>query len=69
MAALRSDPTSFVIAHRLSSIRDADLILVIGQPVRSHRRAGYPCGPAGTRRRISAHDDAQFTGAPEVVEV
>ncbi len=29
MAALRSDRTSFVIAHRLSSIRDADLILVM----------------------------------------
>jgi ATP-binding cassette subfamily B protein len=27
MSALRSDRTSFVIAHRLSRIRDADLIL------------------------------------------
>ncbi|HET9501736.1 MAG TPA: ABC transporter ATP-binding protein [Marmoricola sp.] len=29
MAALRSDRTSFVIAHRLSTVRDADLILVM----------------------------------------
>ena len=29
MAALRSDRTSFVIAHLLSTIRDADLILVM----------------------------------------
>jgi ATP-binding cassette, subfamily B, multidrug efflux pump len=29
MAALRSDRTSFVIAHRFSTIRDADLILVM----------------------------------------
>ncbi|MBB5790447.1 ABC transporter ATP-binding protein [Jiangella mangrovi] len=29
MAALRSDRTSFVIAHRLATIRDADLILVM----------------------------------------
>ncbi|MCW2621887.1 MAG: transporter related protein [Frankiales bacterium] len=29
MAALRSDRTSFVIAHRLSTTRDADLILVM----------------------------------------
>ncbi len=29
MAALRSDRTSFVIAHRISTIRDADLILVM----------------------------------------
>ena len=31
MAALRSDRTSFVIAHRLSSIRDADVILVMNE--------------------------------------
>ena len=29
MAALRTDRTSFVLAHRLSTIRDADLILVM----------------------------------------
>jgi ATP-binding cassette subfamily B protein len=29
MAALRSDRTSFVIAHRLSTVRDAELILVM----------------------------------------
>src|SRR4051794_8430939 len=29
MAALRTDRTSFVIAHRLSTVRDADLILVM----------------------------------------
>jgi ATP-binding cassette subfamily B protein len=29
MAALRSDRTSFVIAHRLSTVRDADLILTM----------------------------------------
>jgi ATP-binding cassette subfamily B multidrug efflux pump len=29
MAALRADRTSFVIAHRLSTVRDADLILVM----------------------------------------
>jgi ATP-binding cassette subfamily B multidrug efflux pump len=29
MAALRSDRTSFVIAHRLSTVRDADIILVM----------------------------------------
>ena len=29
MEALRSDRTSFVIAHRLSTVRDADLILVM----------------------------------------
>jgi ATP-binding cassette subfamily B protein len=29
MAALRVDRTSFVIAHRLSTVRDADLILVM----------------------------------------
>ena len=29
IAALRSDRTSFVIAHRLSTVRDADLILVM----------------------------------------
>jgi len=29
MAALRRDRTSFVIAHRLSTVRDADLILVM----------------------------------------
>ncbi|GAA1263572.1 hypothetical protein GCM10009589_15230 [Arthrobacter pascens] len=29
MSALRSDRTSFVIAHRLSPIRGADLILVM----------------------------------------
>ena len=29
MAALRTDRTSFVIAHRLTTIRDADLILVM----------------------------------------
>ncbi|MCW2779001.1 MAG: lipid export ATP-binding/permease protein MsbA, partial [Frankiales bacterium] len=31
MAALRSDRTSFVIAHRLSTVRDADVILVMEQ--------------------------------------
>ena len=31
MAALRSDRTSFVIAHRLSTVRDADTILVMEQ--------------------------------------
>ena len=29
MAALRTDRTSFVIAHRLSTVRDADVILVM----------------------------------------
>ena len=29
MAALRTDRTSFVIAHRLSTVRDADTILVM----------------------------------------
>ncbi len=29
MVALRADRTSFVIAHRLSTVRDADLILVM----------------------------------------
>jgi len=29
MARLRSDRTSFVIAHRLSTVRDADVILVM----------------------------------------
>ncbi len=29
MAALRSNRTSFVIAHRVSTIRDADTILVM----------------------------------------
>ena len=29
MAALRTDRTSFVIGHRLSTIRDADLILAM----------------------------------------
>jgi ATP-binding cassette subfamily B multidrug efflux pump len=30
MSALRSDRTNFVFAHRLSTVRDADLILLMG---------------------------------------
>jgi ATP-binding cassette subfamily B protein len=41
MAVLRSDRTSFVIAHRLSTVRDADLILVMqdGRIVEQGRHA------------------------------
>jgi ABC-type multidrug transport system fused ATPase/permease subunit len=52
MSALRSDRTSFVIAHRLSRIRDADLILVMeaGQIVEQGRMLScWP--PVGRIRR------------------
>jgi ATP-binding cassette subfamily B protein len=55
MSALRSDPTSFVIAHQLSTIRDADLILVMeagrswsrGRRLRCWPQAGLTRGSCG----------------------
>ena len=60
-AALRSDRTSFVIAHRLSTVRDADLILVMDDGAIVEQ---------GTHEELLDHGGAyadlyraQFTGA------
>jgi ATP-binding cassette, subfamily B, multidrug efflux pump len=68
MAALRSDRTSFIIAHRLSTVRDADLILVMehGAIVEQGTHADL-LAAGGAYSRLYA---AQFTGAvdAEVVQ-
>jgi len=65
MAALRSNRTSFVVAHRLSTIRDADLILVMedGQIVEQGTHDALVAA-GGAYQRLY---DAQFT-APAVDE-
>ena len=68
MAALRSDRTSFIIAHRLSTVRDADLILVMehGAIVEQGTHAQL-LAAGGAYSRLYA---AQFAGAldAEVVQ-
>jgi ATP-binding cassette, subfamily B, multidrug efflux pump len=61
MAALRSDRTSFIIAHRLSTVRDADLILVMehGAIVEQGTHAQL-LAAGGAYARLYA---AQFSGA------
>jgi ATP-binding cassette subfamily B protein len=63
MAALRSNRTSFVVAHRLSTIRDADLILVM----RDGRIVEQGTHEALLARKGAYHAlyDAQF-GGPEI---
>jgi ATP-binding cassette, subfamily B, multidrug efflux pump len=65
MTALRSNRTSFVIAHRLSTVRDADLILVMesGRIVEQGSHAELVAA-GGAYQRLY---DAQFT-APAVEE-
>ena len=66
MAALRRDRTSLVIAHRLSTVRDADLILVMesGRVVEQGRHAEL-VGAGGPYARLH---EAQFAGAATEVE-
>ncbi|WP_432520714.1 ABC transporter ATP-binding protein [Kineococcus sp. SYSU DK006] len=66
MAALRRDRTSLVIAHRLSTVRDADLILVMeaGRVVEQGRHAELVAA-GGAYARLHA---AQFTGAAAEVD-
>ncbi len=61
MAVLRSDRTSFVIAHRLSTVRGADLILVMqdGRIVEQ----GTHDELLARRGAYAALHDAQFAGA------
>lgn len=61
MARLRADRTSFVVAHRLSTIRDADLILVMqdGRIVEQGDHEGL-LEADGAYARLHR---AQFTGA------
>ena len=66
MAALRSNRTSFVVAHRLSTIRDADLILVMASG-----RIVEQGNHAELLERRGAYFDlytAQFTQAPAELE-
>ncbi|HEY1701378.1 MAG TPA: ABC transporter ATP-binding protein [Trebonia sp.] len=60
MAALRSNRTSFVVAHRLSTIRDADLILVMehGQIVEQGTHDEI-VGAGGAYQRLYAAQFAQ----------
>jgi ATP-binding cassette subfamily B multidrug efflux pump len=60
-AALRSDRTSFVIAHRLSTVRDADLILVMEDGAIVEQ--GTHQGLLARGGAYSALYQAQFAGA------
>jgi ATP-binding cassette subfamily B protein len=64
MAALRANRTSFVIAHRLSTVRDADLILVMedGQIVEQGTHAELLARHGAYERLYRA----QFSQAPEL---
>ncbi|NAZ75999.1 ATP-binding cassette domain-containing protein, partial [Kineococcus sp. T13] len=66
MAALRRDRTSLVIAHRLSTVRDADLILVMeaGRVVEQGRHAELVAA-GGAYARLH---EAQFAGAAAEVD-
>lgn len=66
MARLRQDRTSLVIAHRLSTVRDADLILVMesGRVVEQGRHADLVAA-GGAYAALHA---AQFTGAAAQVD-
>lgn len=48
--ALMAGHTSFVVAHRLSTVRTADVILVMGG--RAHCRAGHPRAASGEGRGL-----------------
>lgn len=74
MSALRSDRTSFVIAQRPSTIRDADLILVMeaGQIVEQRNHATLlAAGGAmrGCMRRSSQRLRRRFRGLPPTAQM
>ena len=66
VAAQRRDRARLVIGHRLSTIRDADLIVFMeaGRRVEQERHAGLGA-PGGAYARLHA---AQFAGAAAEVD-